>query len=436
MPTPVIMPKLEMSQETALVVEWLKKAGESVRVGEPIMVVETDKVTVDVESPGEGILGSVSVQAGDVVPVTNIIAYLYQPGEEISDLSLKSASSAESGHDIAPSAPPIKESVPKVTITPVAARMSAREGVNPDSLVGSGPRGRITRADVQEALVKKHRASPAARRAALAHSISLAEVYGSGPRGRIQTSDVLMELERRTPSESNSQGLPASIIPFAGMRRRIAERMQASYQTAPHISFTARVDTTALEGLRSQLKQRANGETRARVSITAVLVKIVAACLARHPMLNSTLRGEEILLLPEINIGIAVALPDGLIVPVIRDADRKGIEEIAGEVAVLTEKARQNKLQPADVASGTFTISNLGPFGIEQFNAIINPGQAAILAVGAAQPEVIPVEGRPEVRNILRMTLSVDHRIVDGAIAAQFMQTLKTVLESPALVLW
>ena len=178
--------------------------------------------------------------------------------------------------------------------------------------------------------------------------------------------------------------------------------------------------------------EQLNGQ---HVSLTVLFVKIVAHTLRQHRWINSTLRGDEILLFPYINIGVAVALPDGLIVPVIQNADQKGIETLAGEVTDLTQKARQKKLQPTDVANGTFTISNLGPFGIEQFNAIINPGQAAILAIGASQAEVVPVDGRPEIRPILRMTLSVDHRIVDGAVAAHFMMDLKSALEFPSLVL-
>jgi pyruvate dehydrogenase E2 component (dihydrolipoamide acetyltransferase) len=212
--------------------------------------------------------------------------------------------------------------------------------------------------------------------------------------------------------------------------------MLASYQTAPHISFTVRVDTTSLETLRTSLNERSERAKGPRVSLTTLFVKIVAQTLRRHRWLNSTLRDNEILLLPFINIGVAVALPEGLIVPVIQNADQKGLEILAEEVTELTHKARQNKLQPSEVANGTFTISNLGPFGIEQFNAIINPGQAAILAISATQDEVVPMNGKTEIRPMLRMTLSADHRIVDGAVAARFMMDLKSALECPALVLW
>jgi pyruvate dehydrogenase E2 component (dihydrolipoamide acetyltransferase) len=417
MPVPVIMPKLEMSQETAVIVDWLKQEGEPVKKGEPIMVVETDKVTVEIESPGAGILRGISAKAGDTVPVTTVVAYLYQADEKPD------------------SSPPMPVSSASSFATPVAARMAEAEGVELVDLKGSGPAGRIMKSDVAAAIEQKRRASPAARRVAREQNILLETVEGSGPRGRIQTPDVLSaNVQPASPVEQVS-GVP-EVISLRGMRRKIAERMQSSYQTAPHISFTARVDTTALEQLRTRLNERSERIKGPRVSLTTLFVKIVGHTLRQHRRLNSALRGDEILLFPYVNIGVAVALPDGLIVPVIQNADQKGIETLAGEVTDLTQKARQNKLLPMDVANGTFTISNLGSFGIEQFNAIINPGQAAILAIGASQAEVIPVDGQPEVRPILRMTLSADHRIVDGAVAAHFMMDLKSAMECPSLVLW
>jgi pyruvate dehydrogenase E2 component (dihydrolipoamide acetyltransferase) len=224
------------------------------------------------------------------------------------------------------------------------------------------------------------------------------------------------------------------------MRRTIAERVTASYQSAPHITFTSRVDFTEFEAVRARLNQRAAQEGLPHCSVTALLVQLVAHTLRGHPWLNARLvsaaHGEEIHLLQAINIGVAVALPDGLIVPVVHDADRKSGREIAAEVRLLVEKARANQLTPAEVAGGTFTISNLGSFGIEQFTAILNPGQTGILAVGAAVPEPIAVEGQVQIRPVVRLTLSVDHRVVDGAVAAHFMADLRELLEAPALVLW
>jgi pyruvate dehydrogenase E2 component (dihydrolipoamide acetyltransferase) len=428
MPIPVIMPKLEMSQEAALIVDWLKQAGDPVEKGEPLLTVETDKVTVEIESPGSGILGRISAKPGDTVAVKQIIAYLFLQGEnpDLPPVPEQTAGLAQRLSSSAPSA------------SPAAAQLPAFDRQDLPPVHASESAGIDKKSDVSAAVAQKPRAAPAARRAAREKNIELADVTGSGPGGRIQTIDVLEAAEqvssRSTPSPSSP--LLPEIIPLRGIRRTIAERMQSSYQTIPHIHFTVRVDTSELEQLRSRVNTHAEDSGNLRVSLTAVLIKIVALTLLNHRWLNSTLRGDEIWLYPDIHIGMAVALSEGLIVPIIRNADKKGLQTIAREVSELTQKARQNQLQPADVVNGTFTVSNLGPFGIEQFDALIIPGQAAILAVSAIQQEVVPVDGRIEIRPILRMTLSADHRIVDGAVAARFLIDLKAALEFPGLVLW
>jgi pyruvate dehydrogenase E2 component (dihydrolipoamide acetyltransferase) len=431
MAVPVIMPKLEMSQETSTVIEWLKQDGDQVEKGEPLLTVETDKVTVDIESPASGILASIRVVPQQVVPVTEIIAYVLEPGEELPQEAAA-----------APSPPPQVPPTPVAAATPVARRLAATRGVDLSAVVGTGASGQITKADVEAVLAAspqpdleappgKVRATPAARRIARERGVDLPAMLGSGPRGRVQAADVQAALLPPIQEEAG-----ARIIPLAGTRRTIAERMTASYQTTPHITFTVRVDMGVLEEARAQLNGEAEAEGRPRVSVTAFLVKAVAWALRRHPYLNSTLRGEEIHLLPEINVGVAVALEQGLIAPVVHQADRKSLAQIAAEVKDLTTRAREARLTPTDVAGGTFTVSNLGPFGIEQFTAIINPPQAAVLAVGAARPEVIAdEEGRIGVRPIMRMTLSVDHRIVDGAAAAHFLTDLRDALEAPTLFL-
>jgi pyruvate dehydrogenase E2 component (dihydrolipoamide acetyltransferase) len=271
------------------------------------------------------------------------------------------------------------------------------------------------------------RATPAARRIARERGIDLALVPGTGPQGRVQAADVL----------AFEPAAAAQVVPLTGVRRTIAERMTASYRTTPHIALTVRVDMGAFEETRAQLNARIEATDHPRVSVTTLLVKATAWALRQHPWLNSTLQGDEIRLLPQVNIGVAVALQEGLIVPVVREADRKGVAQIATQIEDLANRAREGRLTPADVAEGTFTVSNLGPLGVEQFTAILNPPQAAILAVGAVQPEVVPGDGgQTVVRPMMRMTLSVDHRIVDGAVAARFLDTLRKALEAPALLLW
>ena len=458
MAVPVIMPKLEMVQETATVIEWLKQEGEHVEKGEPLLVIETSKVTIEVESPASGILAGVRVGPGQVVPVTEVIAYVLQPGEELPEEVPEEVPpeatailppSAAPAAPPAPTPPPAVSSgppAPSVAATPVARRMAEAHGLDLSTIVGTGPRGEITRADVEAVLSapsqptaasrsEKVRATPAARRIARERKVDLSAVTGSGPRGRIQAADVLALA--LTPGPSPEIGRGENVIPLQGMRRTIAERMTTSYQTAPHITFTVRVDMSGFQEARKRLNARAEATGEARISATALIVKAVAWALKHHPWLNSTLRDEEIHLLPEINVGVAVALKDGLIVPVVHQADRKGVAKIAAEVRDLVVRAREGRLTPADITGGTFTVSNLGPFGIEQFTAIINPPQVAILAVGATQPEPVADEGgQIVVRPMMRMTLSVDHRVVDGATAARFLTDLRDVLEAPALLSW
>jgi pyruvate dehydrogenase E2 component (dihydrolipoamide acetyltransferase) len=445
MAVPVIMPKFEMSQETATVVEWLKQEGDEVKKGEPLLTVETDKVTMDVEVPASGILKDIRVEPQQIVPVTEVIAYILEPGEELPE--------------ILPSFPPTSfdsaqdkrgEEVLERQggrATPVAQRLAAAHSVDLGAVIGTGTGGRIIKADVEAAMVApaermpegnpgKVRATPAARRVARERDMDLATIPGSGPRSRVQVGDVLAMALTPIPAPDLGRGEP-TVVSLQGIRRTIAERMTTSYQTAPHITLTVQVDIGAFEETRAQLNAKAEADGLPRVSVTVLLVKAVAWALRRHPWLNSTLRGDEIHLLPEINVGVAVALEAGLIVPVVCGADRKGVAEIAVEVQDLIARAREGCLMPVDVAEGTFTLSNLGPFGIELFTAIINPPQAAILAVGAARREaVVGPDDEVVVRPILWMTLSVDHRIVDGAVAARFLADLREVLKSPALLLW
>jgi len=444
--TAVIMPKLEMDQETATVIKWLKQEGETVTKGEPLLVVETSKITIEIEAPASGILAGVRVGPGDVVPVTEVIAHILQPGEELpaelapeAEPALPPSPAPTPAPEVTPSPPPASRPA-----TPVAQRLAAAHGLDLSTIVGTGPGGEITRADVEKAMAvsqppaeaqaEKVRATPAARRIARERGVDLSTVAGSGPRGRVQAADVLAAAAGPSVEVERAE---VTVVPLQGMRRTIAERMTASYQTAPHITLTVRVDMGAFEEARAQLNARAEATGQPRISVTALLVKAVAQTLRRHPWLNSTLRDQEIHLLPEININVAVALDDGLIVPVVHGADGKSVAEISAEVRDLVARAREGRLTPADVSGGTFTISNLGPFGIEQFTAIINPPQAAILAVGITRPEpVADEEGRVTVRPVMRMTLSADHRIVDGAVAARFLTDLREVLEKPMLLLW
>jgi pyruvate dehydrogenase E2 component (dihydrolipoamide acetyltransferase) len=439
----VIMPKVDMDQTTGTVAEWCKNNGERVKEGEVILVIETDKVAVDVESPGSGILDGISVQPGDIVPIGQVIAYL-----------LSEAEFSARGLDASPKpeqkifAPSDKITFEQVA-TPVAKNMAAVHGVDLKTVIPTGIGQKITKADVQARLTGvsssptdgKAYASPAARRVAHENQVDLGSLQGSGPKGRIQTQDVTAFLEGQEGVELQASALKAEpdlepdIIPLIGMRRTIADRMTANYQQIPHIRFTSRVDMTGFGNVRNKLNELAEKNGAQKISATAMFVKLVAATLRRHPFINSSLRESEILLHQEINIGVAVALENGLIVPVVKNADKKGFAEIAVEVTDLSARARAGKLLSPEVKGGTFTISNLGPFGIEQFDAIINAPEAAILAIGATQLTAIPdQDGQIRALPIMHMTLSADHRLIDGAVAARFVADLKAVLEDPILM--
>lgn len=448
MPVPVIMPKFEMSQETGQIISWYKKEGDAVKKGEAIFSVETDKVTMDVESPGDGILAGITAKEGESVPVTTVIAYLLGAGESLPAGGAPAAAAPQPAAAAAkPEAPKAPVSAP-ASATPVAQRMAAANALDLSAVQGTGPNQTITKADVESALARrgdegKVRATPAARRVAREGGVDLDAVAGSGPRGRVQEGDVQDFLSAAPQAAAPSQPQAAQAatadfdaIPLKGMRRTIADRMVASYQSAPHIMFTMSIDVSSLEGLRKRMNAQAAKRGEEKISMTALLTRAVAWTLLRHPRLNSTLNGDEIRQYKTANIGIAVALEDGLIVPVVRNVEKKGVAQLAVEINDLAKRARESRLTPSDVTGGTFTISNLGPFGIEQFTAILNAGQAGILAVGAVQKEVVVVDDEMVIRPIMRMTLSADHRTVDGAVAAQFMADLRSVMENPDLLLY
>jgi len=473
----VIMPKFGFTQETAQIVRWLKRAGEAVEQGDPIAEVTTDKVNMEVEAPADGILDGLRFNEGDTVPVTHVIAFVRGANEVVpGEASGVGRQTSEDGNETTPAATAAESDpasgqrpvVGEAKATPLAAKVAADLGVDPTNVSGTGVGGKVTRADVQAAAAApaarmspapdgKVPASPAARRVARELGVDIHTLTGTGPRGRIQSDDVraasAAHVDQPTgrPADQPTSRQPdysTTRLPLAGMRRTIATRLQKSFQEAPHVFFEAQIDVTAAEALRAKLNGRLpKGATR--VSLTVLIARACAWALKRHPLVNSHLVGaagqEAVVLNSAINIGIAVALdaaPDdplgsgGLIVPVVRDVAAKGLEALAVELADLSQRARGNKLRPDDVMDGTFTISNLGMFGIDRFTAIINPPQVAILAVAAARKQFVPDEdGNPVARPIMTVTLSADHRVVDGALAARFLSDLRGVLEDPALML-
>ncbi len=383
------MPALGMAQETGRLVNWLRTEGESVTKGEPLMEVETDKALVEIEAPATGILANVSAVEGDEVPVGQAIAVILAPGEAPTErLS------------------PVSPTAPTPDILPLQ--------VPPSTMPIEGETRRIP-------------ASPAARRLAKEKGIDLASLTGTGAEGAIVAQDVLAA-EGQTSPPAGAVPRIREIVPLSAMRRIIAERMTRSKQTAPHFYVGMDVDMTGVDKRRAEAKEK---RYEVVPSINDFILWACAQALRDFPSLNSTLTDQGVQILSEINIGMVVAIEDGLVAPVIRNADRLNLEQLSTQREELVEKAQRKNLFPLDYEGGTFTVSNLGMFGVDRFVAIINPPKCAILAVGQVAPRAVPHGNGIGVRSMMTMTLSADHRIVDGVIAARFLQEVKALLEGP-----
>ncbi len=382
----VVMPALEMAQETGKLVAWRKIEGEHVAKGEPLLEIETDKAVLEVESPAEGILAGVKAEAGAVVAVGKIIAWIVRPGE---------------------SAP--------VETAPGSDPHSATETARPLVPVIS----EVARAGAQ--------ISPKARRLAKDRGVDIGRLRGSGPGGEIVASDVL------AAAESTNSSLPVAkdVETSSSMGRLMAERTTQSWTTVPHFFVVREVDASALIEARERMGSAIQHSQGAKLTHTDLLVALLSRVLAKHPRLNGSWSGAEIRLNAEINIGVAMAVDDGVVASVIHNADKLNLGEIALQRRDLTERARAGRLRPSDIAGATFTISNLGMYHVDAFSAIISPPQAAILAVGSIADRVVPIDGRPAIRPMMTLTLSCDHRVVDGMRAAVFLNEVGEAVREP-----
>ena len=437
MPKEVIMPALGMAQDEGVLLRWLKKEGEMVQAGEPLMEVATDKVDVQVEAPASGLLTAVTAQEGDEIPVGQVIALIAAEGEELpaKPVSAPLATDMEDSEGEPPAqSVPSESRVP----SPVAARMAAQHGIDLADVPAVG--GRISREDIEAHMRTagagvRVLASPKARRLARERGIDLASLAGNGPQGAVLAADVPLTVQPPTESITQPQLVPAPAASppdqptVSRMWQIMAQRLTASWTSVPHFYLVREVDATGLQGWRSLLASKT--PDRANVTYTDLLTKLTALSLARFPRLNASWRDGEILFNPDINIGLAVAVPEGLLVPVVHKADQLQVQDIAARRTDLVARANRASLLPDDFAGGTFTISNLGMYGVDAFNAIVNPPQAAILAVARITDRVVAVDGQPAVRPMLTLTLSCDHRAVDGVMAAQFLDTLAALIEEP-----
>jgi len=381
----ITMPRLSDTMEEGTLAAWLKQPGEQVHRGDLLAEIETDKATMELESFEEGVLERILVQEGETVPIGQPIAVI------------------GSGDGAAPPPPaPVPPAPPTgtpVKASPMARAIARDQGIDLSTVTGSGPGGRVVKADV-EAVAAPAAPAPAAP----------------------------------APAPAKPAAADVEEVPLSGMRKTVARRLVESMQSAPHFYLTIQVDVDALLELRAELNRRLADEGT-KLSVNDLLVKACAVTLRAHPDINVSWGGDKLLRHRRVHVGIAVAVEGGLIVPVVRDADQKSVSQISREAKALIERARAGKLRPDEFTGGTFTISNLGMFGIDQFTAVINPPEAAILAVGTTTSEPVVHDERLATRQRMKLTMSIDHRAVDGATGAQFLAGLKAILEEPLRIL-
>ncbi|SHI14380.1 pyruvate dehydrogenase E2 component (dihydrolipoamide acetyltransferase) [Sporobacter termitidis DSM 10068] len=390
----VLMPKLGLTMKTGTVVKWLKDEGETVKIKEPVLEIETEKLSHEIESPADGVLLKKIAVVGEKYPIAFVVGYIGQPGEQISAPAARTAAPAESAVSAKSPVPAAVNTAPehggRVFISPVAKKLSAALNLDYKLIKGTGPNGRIVKADVQK----------------------YADTCCMAPSLAPEASD--------------------TVIPYNGIRRAIGVNMLQSWTTIPMVTHQVMADVSALLEYRTMIN-RGITEKSESVSINDLLMKITAAALERHPSINSSLADEGIILHKRVHLGMATALENGLIVPVIHDANRKNLLALSREAKDLAARARNGGLGPDELQGATFTVSNLGGYGsVDLFTPIINPPQAGILGIGRVMDTAVPVSGEIKVRPQVGLSFTYDHRIIDGAVAAEFIRTLMQLLENPA----
>jgi pyruvate dehydrogenase E2 component (dihydrolipoamide acetyltransferase) len=394
----VVMPALEMAQETGKLLAWRKKEGESVNKGEPLLEIETDKAVVEVEAPGDGILAGITAEVGAVIPVGETIAWLVAPGEK----------------------PPAKAA----TSAPAAR---ATSGATQHAAAAAPAAMKVT--------VGTPQISPKARRLAKELGVDIGQIRGTGPEGVITAEDVQTFADSKGATAISAAHAPASgVETLSTVARLMAERTTQSWTSVPHFFLVRDVDARELIAAQERFSAEAEKTQGAAPTITDLLIALIARTLAKHSRMNASWTGEGIRSNADVNVSVAMAVKDGVVGAVIHKADTLKIAEISTQRRELTERARAGRLRPADIAGGTFTLSNLGMYRVDGFSAIITPPQAAILAVGTISERVVAVEGKPGLRPMMTMTLSSDHRVVDGARAAEFLSDLAGAICDPGIL--
>jgi pyruvate dehydrogenase E2 component (dihydrolipoamide acetyltransferase) len=419
MPVEIVMPKLGLTMTEGLIVEWRKKEGDPVKKGDILFVLETEKVTYEVEAPEDGTLGKILVKEQETVAVGAAVAYLLKPGEAAVEVTAapSAAPKAEAASPAPASAPAVPASAAsaggRVKATPLAKKVAKELGIDLAAVAGSGPGGRILREDVEKA--KAAGVQPPAAPAAAAAPAPAAPAQAQA-----------------APAASAAEGRLAA---FTGMRKTIAKRMLQSKVEAAQAYMGNTVDATRIQALRAELMPFIEKKSGVRITITDLMMKVTGAALREHPVINTRWTDKGVLYLPEVNMGMAMALDEGLIVPVIKNINAKSLGQVAQDRVALIEKGKKNSFLPDDIKGSTFTLSAMGMFGLETFTAIINQPENAILAVGAILDKPVALKGEVVIRPMMSVNLTYDHRTIDGAEAGKFMRTLKEMIEEPLYIL-
>lgn len=443
------MLQMDQTMTKGKIGKWLVKEGDAVTEGQPLLEIETDKVVHEQESPVDGVVAQLCAEEGNDVPVNALLAIIAAPGEEVERVEVDAIREpAEADESVKPipkkiTSHPKQQSSNGIKVSPAARQLAEKLTIDLNLVKASGPGGRILESDIHRYIENRGpvttestrlKASPLARRLAKELGLDLTAIDGSGPDGRIVRDDVLQASTEVPASTFQSESVEPQVIELSGIRKIIADRMTMSLQTNASVTLHTEVDATTLVDLRGLF----NDELQNRdisLTYTDIIVKIVASALREHPRLNATLTDEGIHILSDINIGVAVALADGLVVPVIRNVDKIGLAAISEQVKKLAEKARNNQLTPGELQGSTFTLTNLGNYGVDAFTPIINPPECAILGVGRIVKKPTVYDDEIAIRSMLTLSLTFDHRVVDGAPAAQFLQTLSRYIHNPYLLL-
>ena len=449
MATSIVMPQLGYDMREGTVVRWIKQEGDEVVANEVIAEIETDKAVVEFKPTTGGVLRRIVAGEGEAIPVGQLIAVIGDANEELpEDLVPAAAAQAPVAAPVSAAAPVAAAAAPpsaapagEVRASPIARRLAREHGVDIDSIAGSGPGGRIVEADVlaaaeaatTAAIAGRIPASPLARRLAREQGIDLATVSGTGPGGRIVEADIIAAAAAPAPSESAPAPEGAERADLSRMRQAIARVTSDSKRDAPHFYVAADIDMSSAMALRRDINDELPASSR--VSVNDLIVKASALAIGKHPKFNSFFRGDHLQMNPSINVGIAIALESGLIVPGVPGCENKSLAQIAADSRDLIDRANNGTLQAEEYAGTTYSVSNLGMFDVDSFTAIIFPPHAAILAVGAVKEQPVVRGGQLAIAEMMKATLSVDHRVADGAEAAQFLMEIKRLLEKPVSLL-